>query len=540
MLLSSIFNLIREPSLASALACASEPVSTTGRVSVTLNVATTATYTVWSRVIAPDTQPASYVSYGNGQCVTNGGLALTPNTLTWINYQDGNVSNLATMDFTAGTHEFVLTAASSGLGIDKVMLIAGNCTPQGDGSNCTTENSGTIVATPTESTGSSSGLASTGASVLLLTLGALGAIGCATVLWLLLRRSRSGKVRSMMVAATISSLCLVGTTAYAATITVIVINPEQGTLSSGAIVAQDSSASNGQVVRFATTPDTPVTNCPNPTHTPGGDDGMGGCWPYEGNTGIPTGTVLTPYAGPCTINAWNTTETTVTLDAVDATSCSQILVQDNFSLVITNSKLPVINFTESTGSLYVADSELHNAGAVYGVLWGENITGTRLNISGGQQSVQCSGSCTITDSFLHGQNAPAGSETHNNAFLSNGGSDMIVRHNTLFCSPEVNDVGGGCSGNLSLFGDFDHISDVQVDKNLFVASSSSGYCGRFGYDTFKPYGSDPTNISVTDNIFQRGSSGMCGTYGSNTSFLAANGNIWSNNRYDDGSIVAPN
>ena len=40
--------------------------------------------------------------------------------------------------------------------------------------------------------------------------------------------------------------------------------------------------------------------------TPGGSDGRGGCFPGPDNTGVPVGTVLTPYTGPCTITVANT------------------------------------------------------------------------------------------------------------------------------------------------------------------------------------------------------------------------------------------
>ena len=40
-------------------------------------------------------------------------------------------------------------------------------------------------------------------------------------------------------------------------------------------------------------------------HVPGGPDGTGTCWPGPGNTGVPTGTSLTDYNGPCTITTPN-------------------------------------------------------------------------------------------------------------------------------------------------------------------------------------------------------------------------------------------
>src|SRR6476646_4602228 len=62
----------------------------------------------------------------------------------------------------------------------------------------------------------------------------------------------------------------------------------------------------------AAAPATPVTieaptsthapgECAAPAAAPGGSDFLGGCVPGPGNVGVPAGTELTPYDGPCTI-----------------------------------------------------------------------------------------------------------------------------------------------------------------------------------------------------------------------------------------------
>ena len=49
-----------------------------------------------------------------------------------------------------------------------------------------------------------------------------------------------------------------------------------------------------------------VAACSGAARTPGGSDGRGGCFPGPANTGVPGGTGLTPYTGPCTITVANT------------------------------------------------------------------------------------------------------------------------------------------------------------------------------------------------------------------------------------------
>jgi hypothetical protein len=82
---------------------------------------------------------------------------------------------------------------------------------------------------------------------------------------------------------------------------------------------------------------------------------------------------------------------------------------------------------------------------------------------------------------------------------------------------------------------------VTVDGNLFAANNSSiSYCLYGGHDPAKRYGSNPTGIRVTNNVFERGANRKCGVYGPVTSFSSSGtGNIWSNNTWDDGAAVTP-
>ncbi|QQS20304.1 hypothetical protein IPL85_02560 [Candidatus Saccharibacteria bacterium] len=84
------------------------------------------------------------------------------------------------------------------------------------------------------------------------------------------------------------------------------------------------------------------------------------------------------------------------------------------------------------------------------------------------------------------------------------------------------------------------MTDVTFDNNLFMPTTG-GYGGTFGYNPAKPYGSNPSYIVVTNNVFQRGPTGICGVYGTVTSFLSSGtGNVWSNNTYEnDGTIIPP-
>lgn len=120
----------------SAAACGSEPTSTTGRSSQSITVPTTGTYTIWSRLKAPDANPVEYTVYVDSQCFTIGQTALTPDTLTWVDYENGSTIDKATISLTAGAHTLVLTAGTVDLELDRVMLLSDSCTPTGVGDDC--------------------------------------------------------------------------------------------------------------------------------------------------------------------------------------------------------------------------------------------------------------------------------------------------------------------------------------------------------------------------------------------------------------------
>ncbi|CUR57021.1 exported hypothetical protein [metagenome] len=272
------------------------------------------------------------------------------------------------------------------------------------------------------------------------------------------------------------------------------------------------------------------TQDPTPTPTP-----VGG-WPGPDNTGVPAGTTLTPYTGPCTITSART------ISGADVLSkCRDALVIQTTGVVIEKSLVPGVwsIYGDGDSSVTITDSDVRAGAVSTAGIWGYNIKASRVDVTGGQHSFQCNNNCEVTDSWLHDQHNPDGGSYHNNAFISNGGHTMVVRHNTLHCTSILNSTDGGCSGDLSLFGDFDPINDVTIDNNLFRANNSSiSYCLYGGASSSKPY--QATNVRVTNNVFERGANRRCGVYGPVTSFDSnASGNVWTNNTWDTGGAVNP-
>lgn len=302
-------------------------------------------------------------------------------------------------------------------------------------------------------------------------------------------------------------------------------------------------------------PSPTVTSSPTPTPTPsptptggacpvsgrnvpGAADPWGGCWPGPGNTGVPAGTVLTAYTGPCVITAANTV-----IDA-KAVTCATLDIRAP-GVVIRNSQLTGTDVTDtnsSTASFTITDSTVINdARSECECIGTHNFMALRVEVRGGNRSSYCHLSCIIQDSWLHGQILSVPLAQHGSGLREE--QQTTAMHNSLVCDfPLVDDVTSlGCSADLTGYPDFAPIKGNTINRNLFLATITSSFCAYGGNTQGKPFSTDPTNGSnqkFTENVFQRGSNGKCGFYGPITDFSTTKaGNVWSGNVWDDGSPV---
>lgn len=287
-------------------------------------------------------------------------------------------------------------------------------------------------------------------------------------------------------------------------------------------------------------PSKPTGGCSAPANTPGGPDGQGGCFPGSVNTGVPAGTNLSAYTGPCTITAANT--------VIDSKIVKCALEIKTTGVLIRRSEIHghVQAAERSNSSFRVEDSFVDGSpnGPVEDRAIGfDNFVVVRTEVVGGNGGIYCRLNCTVQDSWVHGTELDPNSQWHASAIRVEQYSTLV--HNSLACdwtlltNPDI-----GCSADMTGYPDFAPITHNTMEGNLYIANPVGlGFCAYGGGTATKPYSDDPLNakyIVFRDNVFQRGPQGKCGTYGAVTDFISTRtGNVWQNNRWSDGASVTP-
>lgn len=157
------------------------------------------------------------------------------------------------------------------------------------------------------------------------------------------------------------------------------------------------------------------------------------------------------------------------------------------------------------------------------VMGNANATYLRDDIHGfGSSGPRLDSGDLLKDSYIHGFvcNPPdhsAGSSAND------GGSGIVVEHNTLDIRINGNTGNQCASAAFELAPDFGSYNGVTIDGNLFAGGAYELYTGE---STGKAI-----NISVTNNVFVRGAY----VYGPVAQRQDGGGNVWSGNRFDDGA-----
>ncbi|MFI5908256.1 hypothetical protein [Dactylosporangium sp. NPDC051541] len=276
----------------------------------------------------------------------------------------------------------------------------------------------------------------------------------------------------------------------------------------------------------------PSAGCGSKANVPGGRDPAGGCFPGPDNTGVPAGVKLAKYPGPCSITKAGTVISAKLVQCDLEIKAANVTIEKSQIDGTVNGANVAFTITDS-----VVNASPNGIRQTTGV--GESgFTLRRVEVLGGNRGVYCATSCTIADSWIHGQKIK--DDWHASAVRM--GERTTVTHSSIVCDAPIQpDPEGSCSGSLTGYGDFGPIRDNTIRGNLFMATPTAAYCAYGGSTKGKPYSGQTARIVFENNVFQKGSGNgvSCAIYGPVGDWdPGAPGAVWTNNRFDNGTVIA--
>jgi hypothetical protein len=284
------------------------------------------------------------------------------------------------------------------------------------------------------------------------------------------------------------------------------IEVESGTLSSAATAVTDTSASSGHAVAFGASAPSGGRTCPPLP-----------AYPDANCTGVLPGVTRTAMAS-----------TTITQNGavIQNVDVSGRLTIDADNVVIKNIKLTTGDYyglmiygnnTTITDSTFIGTSENTQA-AIASV--GGTFSATRVDISGTPDGITMGDNSSLTDSYIHDLGEYP--STHNDGINSDGHLNVMIIHNTILNS--IGQTSAATIGNQA--GPASHVTF----RYNWVAGG--------GYTIYGGLGGGVGNaITVDSNVFSRQFFPNVGFYGLAAYWDNANGNTWTNNKYDNGTAV---
>lgn len=234
------------------------------------------------------------------------------------------------------------------------------------------------------------------------------------------------------------------------------------------------------------TPTATPTASPTPTPTPSG-------WPDASNTGVPSGTTLTPSGGM----------TVTTAGAViDGRDISGQVVVNAPNVTIRNSRIrstafrPVQN--NSTG-LTIQDVEIDGLDANGDCFGNSNATLIRVNMHDCENGLNVSGDVTVTDSWIHDLDSDNGAHT-DGAQFNQGATDIVFRHNVIEPVPGT----GGATSCIIMWDEGNpQNARVWIENNRLLGQGTA-------FTVYTPRQSGGTDIYVRGNRMREGVYGYNG------------------------------
>lgn len=231
-------------------------------------------------------------------------------------------------------------------------------------------------------------------------------------------------------------------------------------------------------------------------------------FPDGTNTGVPAGTALTPYTGPCTISTAGTVVDAKTIACQTMTiSAANVTIKRS---VINGNSFGVIRPTSSGFVMTDVDLTCSNSAGSYGILYGSG-TYTRLNIHNCENAIEPGSNVVFRDSWIHGL-AADGAPHYDGVSIDGAVTNVQVLRNTVaiaigggnVSAVMIDNYGGGTisgvtvDGNKVAGGQFALYADTQFTSGTIQATVTNNRFGRSNYG-YANISQSKTNISQSGN-----------------------------------------
>jgi hypothetical protein len=257
---------------------------------------------------------------------------------------------------------------------------------------------------------------------------------------------------------------------------------------------------------------------PAPTTAPTG-------WPNASNTGVPAGTTLTKSG------ALNITTPGTVVNGADISGGVQIRAAN---VTIKNSKVTgrIEVFKGSTNAL-IQRVEIVGPGTSSpdsdrpGIA-SYDYTCDGCNIHGWGKGAYIDQNVVIKNSWIHDlpvYGDPGNGGSHNEPILAIGSKNFTITGNRLDAGTQ-----GNFSAALAIYSQGSQTQNGLVQGNLL---NGGGYCLYAGSDT----DIKASNVRIIGNTFGTELRPKCGGYGAATAYYNGNGNQWSGNVWQNGTVV---
>lgn len=290
-----------------------------------------------------------------------------------------------------------------------------------------------------------------------------------------------------------------------------------------ASVITDATASGGNAVQFKAAPVVPPGSSRCPAYP---------AYPDAACTGTLPGATLQACSS-------NITQSNLVLD--------KCLFSNGVGIAATAKNVKITN-SKVLGAVYCATSNCNGMGLsltdveIDGQNWDDGVGGItgytclRCEIHNSMKLI-AGGNFHVEDSYLYdvyGEYSctryPGDCQSHNEAVLPFSGNNNTLLHNNISANWSQGSTGNGMSAAIALYTHssfWGGINNVLIEKNR-IANTASPYCMYLG-NTSDSDG-NPSNLRLIDNQFV-----SCNVF---LGWLRGNGNVWSGNKWADGSAIA--